>query len=80
MAERRHVKNASWIWRESCGDVVSKGLCFIMSRAVSLDVWKDSWIPWADGFKPKPKNNETTLGDVVVAKLIDWNLGRWDLE
>lgn len=55
LAERRHVKNASWIWRESCGDVVSKGLCFIMGRAESLDVWKDSWIPWADGFKPKPK-------------------------
>lgn len=50
-------KHSSPIWRaiEEVKSIIVKGACYLIGDGTSINVWQDPWVPWIDGFRPKPK-------------------------
>lgn len=50
------TKAASPIWRaiESTKSLVAKGTCNLVGDGTSINIWNDPWVPWLQGFMPKP--------------------------
>lgn len=47
-----------------------KGACLVVKSGANVDIWKDPWIPWINGFIPSPAI-PNQLGEVVsVADLV----------
>uniref|UniRef100_A0A2N9G2U3 CCHC-type domain-containing protein n=1 Tax=Fagus sylvatica TaxID=28930 RepID=A0A2N9G2U3_FAGSY len=48
-------KNASHLWRtiEKLCTIIKMGACFLVGDGLSIDMWKDPWVPWLEGFTPK---------------------------
>uniref|UniRef100_A0A2N9HDB4 RNase H type-1 domain-containing protein n=1 Tax=Fagus sylvatica TaxID=28930 RepID=A0A2N9HDB4_FAGSY len=45
--------------------------CFNVGDGNSIDVWKDSWVPWLEGFTPTPRVPSSTTTPLLVSSLID---------
>jgi hypothetical protein len=76
------VRNASPIWKaiEKTKTLILKGACFLVGDGKSIDVWLDPWIPWMEGFKPKPKDESVSITHMMVSSLIDPNTHAWRRE
>jgi hypothetical protein len=72
-------KNASPLWRaiEKLRDVVKKGACFAVGDGSSIDMWKDPWVPWLEGFIPTPKDPTLPITSLPVSNLIDPVTRKW---
>ena len=76
------AKNASPIWRaiEKAKGLIRRGACYQVGDGKSIDVWMDPWIPWIEGFKPKPKENSVNINTLLVHNLINSNTKKWMVE
>ncbi|KAF7841177.1 reverse transcriptase [Senna tora] len=62
---------------KSCRDLLKKGLVWRIGNGVSVDVWKDSWVPGIKGCKLSQGLHFADSSHLMVADLIVG--GRWDL-
>ena len=76
------VKQASPIWKaiEKTKDMILKGACYLIGDGSSINVWMDSWIPWIEGFKPKPKDNSILMNPLMVCSLINQDTHEWRMD
>lgn len=76
---RENCNAASPIWKgiEKKKPLLEKGACFQVGDGKSINVWKDPWIPWLTGFKPKLKNQSISLNPLMVSSLINFNTKSW---
>ena len=79
---RVFVKQASPIWKaiEKTKDMILKGACYLIGDGSSINVWMDSWIPWIEGFKPKPKDNSILMNPLMVCSLINQDTHEWRMD
>ena len=49
-------KRVSPIWKaiKQANKVVVKGACYSIGDGTTINVWKDLWVPWIQGFIPSP--------------------------
>uniref|UniRef100_A0A2N9HV68 Reverse transcriptase domain-containing protein n=1 Tax=Fagus sylvatica TaxID=28930 RepID=A0A2N9HV68_FAGSY len=77
---REALKFASPLWKtiEGLRSLISKGACYLIGDGVSVDFWKDPWIPWQEGFSPTPKDPSAILENIKLpnCKLI-WTWSLW---
>ena len=75
-------KNASPLWKaiEKLREVVLKGAYFIVGDGASIDMWKDSWVPWLDGFTPTPCDLNIPKSPMKVSNLIDLVNRKWKFD
>uniref|UniRef100_A0A2N9GKM5 RNase H type-1 domain-containing protein n=1 Tax=Fagus sylvatica TaxID=28930 RepID=A0A2N9GKM5_FAGSY len=71
------VSKMAWMGIEKTKPLLVKGACFQVGDGKSINVWKDPWIPWLTGFKPKPKNQSISLNPLMVSSLINFNTKSW---
>ena len=60
--------------------VVIKGACYTIGDGASIDVWQDPWVPWVQGFIPKPKDSSSSMPPpppIKVSQLVDLNIHCW---
>uniref|UniRef100_A0A2N9H3Q7 Reverse transcriptase zinc-binding domain-containing protein n=1 Tax=Fagus sylvatica TaxID=28930 RepID=A0A2N9H3Q7_FAGSY len=53
------------------------GACFIMGNGDSIDMWKDPWVPWLEGFTPIPLHANTPQPPLRVSNLLDSSNRIW---
>ena len=65
-------KFASPIWKaiDSVKDIIVKGACYLIGDRASINVWQDPWIPWIQGFLPKPKSKVVSHTPLMVSQLL----------
>lgn len=44
----------------------------------SINIWLDLWVPWIEGFKPKPKDDYVPQLSIMVDSLIMLNTKEWN--
>ena len=73
-------KSASPVWRaiEQAKKVIVKGSCYTIGNGSSINVWKDPWVPWIEGFIPTPRLVDYTLLPLQVSQLINSELHCWN--
>lgn len=73
------TKAASPIWRaiESTKSLVAKGACYLVGDGTSINIWNDPWVPWLQGFMPKPKSPAVSNLPTQVSSLINHDLHFW---
>ena len=71
--------HATQTWRamERMKPLIKEGACFLVGNGLSIDVWKEPWVPWLPQFIPKPKNQSTAIVPMKVADLIDQSSKCW---
>jgi ribonuclease HI len=79
---RNPIKGASPIWRaiEKSKKVIKKGACFLVGDGCAINVWMDPWIPWIEGFKPRPRDPVNPKDPMSVSTLINSSTREWRLE
>jgi hypothetical protein len=79
---RNPIKGASPIWRaiEKSKKVIEKGACFLVGDGCAINVWMDPWIPWIEGFKPRPRDPLNPKDPMSVSTLINSSTREWKLE
>ena len=79
---RKPIQGAFLIWRaiEKTKNVIEKGACFLVGDGCSINVWMDPWIPWIEGFKPKPRDPLTPKNSMAVSSLINSSTREWRLD
>ncbi|XP_023912636.1 uncharacterized protein LOC112024225 [Quercus suber] len=72
-------KSASPIWRaiEQAKKVIIKGACYAIGDGSNIDVWKDPWVPWIEGFIPTPRVATYNLLPILVSHLIATDMHCW---
>ena len=75
-------KNASSLWKaiENLKGLIRKGACFRVGNGKSIDVWKDPWVPWIEGFIPTSRDTNSINSPLLVANLIDSANMCWKIE
>uniref|UniRef100_A0A2N9HA44 RNase H type-1 domain-containing protein n=1 Tax=Fagus sylvatica TaxID=28930 RepID=A0A2N9HA44_FAGSY len=76
-ALRKYASNA-WRAVERMKSLIVKGACFLVGDGLSIDIWKEPWVPWLPKFTPKPTAHSNNTQPMTVAELIDpicrcWN-------
>lgn len=73
------LKSTSPIWRaiESSKSLVVKGTCYLVGDGASINVWTNPWVPWIQGFIPKPKSPKAANCPITVSMLINHDLHCW---
>nr|XP_048321736.1 uncharacterized protein LOC125419569 [Ziziphus jujuba var. spinosa] len=75
----RKDKNCSWMWKGvlSTRNAISKGLCYRVGKANSINYWENLWIPNDPNFRPIVKEGleNVRLGMMESLRLTDgsWN-------
>ena len=66
-------KRASSVWKaiEGAKKLIVKGPCYLIGDGTSVNAWIDPWIPWVQGFKPKPKDESIIQNPSMVSQLIN---------
>ena len=79
---RNPIKGASPIWRaiEKSKKVIKKCACFLVGDGFAINVWMDPWIPWIEGFKPRPRDPLNPKDTMSVSTLINSSTREWRLE
>ena len=74
-------KKASPMWKaiEGAKKLIEKGACYLIGSGTSVDAWIDPWIPWVQGFKPKPKYESIIQNPFMVSQLIDVGCRSWKI-
>ena len=74
------MKFASPLWKtiEGLRSLISRGACYLIGDGVSVDFWKDPWIPWQEGFSPTPKDPSAILENIKVADFILPSTNSWN--
>uniref|UniRef100_A0A2N9JAV2 Reverse transcriptase zinc-binding domain-containing protein n=1 Tax=Fagus sylvatica TaxID=28930 RepID=A0A2N9JAV2_FAGSY len=75
-------KNASPLWKaiEKLRAVVKKGACYIVGDGTSIDMWKDLWVPWLEGFTPIPLHPNLTGTPMLVSNHFDPVSRLWKID
>ena len=73
------AKVASLVWKaiEGVNDIIVKGACYLIGDGSSINVWLDPWIPWIQGFIPKPAQPAFAETPIVVSMLINSTTHCW---
>ena len=73
------AKVASPVWKaiEGVKDIIVKGACYLIGDGSSINVWLDPWIPWIQGFIPKPAQPAFAETPIVVSMLINSTTHCW---
>ena len=71
--DENNSKHRSPIWRaiEEVKSIIVKGACYLIGDGMSINVWQDPWVPWIDGFRPKPKTQDDPRNPLMVSHLMD---------
>ena len=79
MAPGRSFKKASPIWKaiEKARSVVIKGACYLIGDGKYVDVWRDPWVLWIQGFIPAPKHEVASQSTLKDSQPIDPDLHCW---
>jgi hypothetical protein len=48
-----------------------KGVCYMVGNGISIDAWKDSWVPCLEGYKPVKRGENVVINPLSVASLIN---------
>ena len=72
-------KYASPIWNaiEGAKEIMVKVVCYLIGDGVSINIWKDLWVPWIHNFVPKPRIDIYALLPQTVSQLIDCESRIW---
>ena len=75
-------RKASPIWRaiENAKEIIVKGACYLIRDGASVSIWQDPWVPWLQGFIPKPKAMQPFPTLLTVSQLINQNSHEWKSE
>ena len=73
-------KSASPTWRaiEKAKKPIEKGACFLLGDGKSINVWDDLWVPWIEGFRPKPRIDDFLQLLIKAHHLLDHTSKAWD--
>lgn len=69
----------SWLWKGiiKSKDVLLKGSCFLIGDGSTVNFWKDSWVPFIQGFRPTPWRDRrmgvNMVSDLIIFLYIIWN-------
>lgn len=69
-APRKYASN-TWRAVERMKSLIVKGACFLVGDGLSIDIWKEPWVPWLLEFTPKPTAHSNNTQPMIVAELID---------
>ena len=74
-------KRASSVWKaiEGAKKLIAKGACYLIGDGTFVNAWIDPWIPWVQGFKPKPKDESIIQNPLMVSQLIDASCCSWKI-
>ena len=74
-------KRASPVWKaiEGAKKLIAKGACYLIRDGTSMDAWIDPWIPWVQGFKPKPEDESIIKNPLMVSQQIDVGCRSWKI-
>ena len=50
----------------------------MVGDGMSIDVWKDPWVPWLTDFTLKPKDQSVMVNHLLVSSLILPHSRSWD--
>jgi hypothetical protein len=56
------------------------GACYVVGDGKSINIWMDPWIPWIEGYKPKPKDDSVEQNPMVIESLINSSTREWKQE
>jgi hypothetical protein len=72
-------KNASHLWRaiEKLRPIIKMGACFLVGDGLSIDMWKDPWVPWLEEFTPKPLHANDPNTPMRVSNLFNASNRSW---
>ncbi len=89
----KYKVDVDWLGRDPCKntsplskaieklhEVVLKGACFIVGDGASIDMWKDPWVPWLEGFTPTPRDPNIPKTPMKVSNLIDPVNRKWKFD
>lgn len=68
---RRAIKGAK--------SIIVKGACYLIGGGASINIWQDPWVPWIQGFIPKPRIAPTAQTPLFVTQLIDHANYEWNI-
>lgn len=57
--------------------VIVKGACYFIGDGSSINIQKDPWVPWIQGFIPTPRNEDDLQVPILVSHLIVSELHSW---
>ena len=60
-----------WKAIEGAKKLIAKGVFYLIGNGKFVNAWMDPWIPWVQGFKPKPKDESIIQNPLMVSHLID---------
>lgn len=49
-----------------------------MGNGKSIDVWTDPWVPWIEGFKPRPRIKDYFQLSIKAHHLLDHTSTAWN--
>lgn len=72
-------KSAFPIWKaiKNAKKVIVKGACYTIGDGTSINVWKDPWVPWIQGFIPTPRKENLAHNPITVSQFFDPTLHCW---
>nr|XP_023921351.1 uncharacterized protein LOC112032807 [Quercus suber] len=73
-------KSASYTWKaiEKAKAIIRQGACYLIGDGSSVSVWEDPWVPWIQGFSPKPREDAFSQIPMLVSQLINDELRYWN--
>ncbi|XP_030923475.1 uncharacterized protein LOC115950411 [Quercus lobata] len=73
-------KSASHTWKaiEKAKVIILQGACYLIGGGSSVSVWEDPWVPWIQGFSPKPREVAFSQIPMLVSQLINNELRYWN--
>ena len=77
-AEPRKSTSPTWRAIEKAKKLIEKGACFLLGDGKSINVWDDPWVPWIEGFRPKPRIDDFLQLLIKAHNLLDHTSKAWD--
>lgn len=77
-AKPKKITSPTWRAIENAKNLIVKGACYLLGDGKSISVWEDPWIPWIEGFKPRPRievYSQLPLKLLERLKMLLWRIG-----
>ena len=74
---RKYVSN-TWRAVERLKLLIKCGACILVGDGMSIDVWKEPWVPWLLEFTLRPKDLSINTQPMKVVELIIHNSSCWN--